>query len=158
MTMSTEQVIDVPAELNSPRQMEIAGKSGVVALSPFDFPRYARVVFREFEDKNRLTIRLMYDVANDEAIEETIKNSGVALAVGKESGRVFSILLTMKKTPGVSADLGPYLQRVHECLLDLQNKTIQDRKHYMVRKNAHYRMVESFMPIVAKVIAKSAAG
>jgi hypothetical protein len=155
MTISTEQVIAVPAELNAPQSVEVDGKHALATLGPFDFPRYARVILKEYEDKTRFYVRLMYDVANDEEVDESIKRSGVVLGVGKQSGRVFSIMLTLKATAG---DLGTYVARVHECLVDLQNKMIKNPKRYLIRRNAHYKMVDSFVPMIARQLEISAAG
>jgi|ERR1022692_1275279 hypothetical protein len=155
MTMLQEQLIPVPDELNSPQQVEIAGQSGWVSLSPFDFPRSARVVMKEFDDKTRIVLRLLYDVANDEPIDDSIKHSGVALGVGKESGRIFSITISMKPAAHPFRDFGLWVTRVHDCLVDLQNKTGAGEKSYLVRKRAHYKMVESLVPVMAREIDKN---
>jgi hypothetical protein len=150
-----DQLITVPDALNSPQQVEIAGQNSWVSLSPFDFPRYARVVMKEFDDKTRVVVRLMYDVANDEPLDDSIKRPGVALSIGKESGRVFSMTFSFRPKAGEQRDLGPWTTRVHECLLDLQNKTVAESKSYLIRKRAHYKMVESLVPVMAKEIDKN---
>jgi len=154
MSATLEQVIEVPATLNAPRRVDVNGRSVMMSLSPFDFPRQARIVLREFQGKDRLTIRLMYEVANDEPSDEEQNHAGLTVRIGRESGRVMGIDISVKRR-GLNADMAPQFERVREFLLDLQQKTIKESRRFLVRHNAHYEMLESLLPVVAEEMEKA---
>jgi len=116
-------------EINQPKAEDIRGVELHVFLSPYDVPQGIRGFYDD--DKDRFIVELKY-LTDEKLVEEQSEESPeqhVSLLVGKNSGRLYKILIDVRTLEADSVELIVY-EMVNEAITQLKSGKPNREKYF----------------------------